>query len=79
MMERESLVRLRVSGLSAEKLLNAAREKGIVLRKISRQKNRSLLVLLPCGQEAAFRALAEEKASLWMAGKRWACRIWPCG
>lgn len=61
MMERESLVRLRVSGLSAEKLLNAAREKGIVLRKISRQKNRSLLVLLPCGQEAAFRALAEEK------------------
>ena len=28
-MERESLVRLRVSGLSAEKLLNAAREKGI--------------------------------------------------
>lgn len=54
-------VRVRIAGLSAEKLLNAARAQGIRLRRVRRRKDRSLTAECPRAQEAALRALAEEK------------------
>ena len=60
-MRGDGWVVLRVSGLSVEKLLNAAREQGIVLHALHREKNRDVTLRLAPGQEAAFRALAEEK------------------
>lgn len=54
-------VRLRVSGLSAEKLLNEARKRRIPLQSISRQADRSLFVCCAPGSYRALVALAEEK------------------
>ena len=61
MMYRWGYVRLRLRGLNAEKLLNAARRQGIRLRHIRREENRELSLLLPAREEAAFREIAEEK------------------
>ena len=54
-------VQFRVKGLSAEKLLNAARQQGISFTRVKREKSRSLL--LRCAQKdyEAFSALAREK------------------
>ena len=54
-------VQFRVRGLSAEKLLNAARQQGMSFSRVKREKSRSLL--LRCSQKdyAAFSALAREK------------------
>ena len=54
-------VRLRVSGLNAEKLLNAARKQGIVLKGVARERDRAVLVQCSARAAAAFRALAEDK------------------
>ena len=55
-------VQFRVKGLSAEKLLNAARQQGISFTRVKREKSRSLL--LRCAQKdyEAFSALAREKS-----------------
>ncbi len=54
-------VQFRVKGLSAEKLLNAARQRGISFSRVKREKSRSLL--LQCSQKnyEAFSQLAQEK------------------
>lgn len=54
-------VQFRVKGLSAEKLLNAARQQSISFTRVKREKSRSLL--LRCAQKdyEAFSALAREK------------------
>lgn len=54
-------VQFRIKGLSAEKLLNAARQQGISFTRVKREKSRSLL--LRCSQKdyEAFRPLAQEK------------------
>ena len=54
-------VQFRVKGLSAEKLLNAARQQGISFTRVKREKSRSLLLRCSPKDYAAFRALAEEK------------------
>lgn len=56
-----SFVRLRIKGLNAEKLINAARNKGIPLSSVRREQNRELSVRLPARHEKAFREIAEEK------------------
>ena len=54
-------VQFRIKGLSAEKLLNAARQQGISFSQVKREKSRSLL--LRCSQKdyEAFRIMAQEK------------------
>ena len=54
-------VQFRIRGLSAEKLLNAARQQGISFSRVKREKSRSLL--LRCSQKdyEAFRTMAQEK------------------
>lgn len=54
-------VRFRISGLSAEKLLNEARKRQIPLQSISRQADRSLFVCCTPGSYRALAALAGEK------------------
>lgn len=54
-------VQFHVKGLGMEKLLNAARQQGIVFRRVKREKSRSLLLRCSPKDYAAFRALAEEK------------------
>ncbi len=54
-------VRLRVSGLNVEKLLNAARKQGIVLKSVIRERDRAVTVCCPARSAAAFRALAADK------------------
>lgn len=54
-------VQFQIQGLSAEKLLNAARQQGISFTQVKREKSRSML--LRCSQKdyQAFSALAQEK------------------
>ena len=59
-MKSISSVECTVSGLSAEKLLNAARQKGITLERIKRKKNRALFVRCGYRDYAILRALGEE-------------------
>ena len=54
-------VRFQVSGLSLEKLLNAAQKQGIVFKRVKREKNRSLTVVSSLRAYRAFRQLAQEK------------------
>lgn len=60
-MRREWLVQFQASGLSVEKLLNAARLQGIRLRSVKREKNRALTIRCAPKAYAAFSALAREK------------------
>lgn len=54
-------VQFTVSGLSAEKLLNEADKLGIRLKKVKREKNRSITVCAAARDYQAFCCLAEEK------------------
>ncbi len=54
-------VQFRVRGLSAEKLLNAARQQGISFSRVKREKSRSLLMRCSEKDYEAFRPLAQEK------------------
>lgn len=54
-------VQFRVRGLSAEKLLNAARQQGISFSRVKREKSRSLLLRCSEKDYEAFRPLAQEK------------------
>ena len=54
-------VQMRISGLNAEKLLNAARKQGITLKSVSRQADRSVIVRCAPQSAAPLRFLAEEK------------------
>ena len=54
-------VRFRVSGLSVEKLLNAARQQGMTFFRVKREKNRDMVIACPPQTYRVFRALAEEK------------------
>ena len=60
-MKGAAQVRFRVTGLSAEKLMNAARAQGVVLRKVQRGKDRALTVFSSPKDYAALCALAKEK------------------
>lgn len=60
-MKRCFQVRFCVSGLGAEKLLNEARKKGILLSKAERRADRTLLICCSPRDYRAFRALGEEK------------------
>ncbi len=54
------LVRVRISGLNAEKLINEARKRGLTLRRTRREKNRSLTVDLSPRDHRSLEALARE-------------------
>ena len=60
-MKKDLSVEFRISGLSLEKLLNAANRQGIALYKVKRKKNREMLVRCPVSDYEAFRKLGEEK------------------
>ena len=54
-------VQFRVKGLSAEKLLNEARKRGIAFSRVKREKSRSLLLRCSPKDYAAFSEMAREK------------------
>ena len=54
-------VQCSVSGLSVEKLLNAARKQGIRLKDVRRDQQRALIVRCAAGEYAAFLAMAQDK------------------
>ena len=57
----KGFVSVRMTGLSAEKLLNAARARRIPLRRVRRKRDRSITAECPAVREGELRALAEEK------------------
>ncbi len=62
-------VEMRITGLNAEKLLNAALQQGIMLRSVSRERDRALLVRCSARSAARFRALAADRGFGVSAGK----------
>lgn len=54
-------VQFHVTGLSAEKLLNAAREQGISFSRVKREKSRSILLQCSLKDYEAFSEMAKEK------------------
>ncbi|MBQ6804152.1 MAG: sporulation protein YqfD [Clostridia bacterium] len=55
------MVRFRLDGLGAEKMLNAARQQGLPLEKVERGKNREIFLHCPMRSYPAFCELAREK------------------
>lgn len=60
-MTREPRVRVRLTGLGAEKLFNQARRQGIRLYQVRREKDRALTVVCSLRNAPQFQALAREK------------------
>ena len=60
-MKRQGWVRFRLQGLGMEKMMNEARRRGWILRRIQREKSRAVQLEASPADYLALRALAEEK------------------
>lgn len=74
------MVRFRLEGLGAEKMLNAARQQGLPLEKVERGKNREIFLHCPMRSYPAFCELAREKGfsvgeAMPVGGYRWLCAL----